>query len=89
MLISIGKVIMLLVWAFLLSNIFHPTPKPLKYFIDIALIFMLIMHNLQLVLMKNTQPKDTAPLSGMEQLKLFIFGVFELLAWQKQTKSGE
>lgn len=85
MLINIGKVIMLLVWAFLLSNLFHPAPKPLKYFIDIALIFMIIMHGLQLVLMKNTQPEDSVPLSGMRQLKLFIFGVFELSAWQKKN----
>lgn len=89
MLIATGKVIMLLVWAFLLSNLVHPAPKPVKYFIDIALVFMVIMHGLQLVLMKNTQPKDAAPLSGFAQLKLFIFGVFELLAWQKQTKSGK
>jgi putative membrane protein len=50
---------------------------------------MIIMHGLQLVLLKNTQPKDAAPLSGFAQLKLFIFGVFELMAWQKKTKSDE
>lgn len=84
MLIFTGKVIMLLVWAFLISNIIYPAPKPLKYFIDIALIFMILMHGLQLVLMKYTQPKGSAPLKGMTQLNLFIFGVFELLALQKK-----
>lgn len=84
MLINLGRILMLLVWVFLLSNLIHPAPKPLKYFIDVALIFMVIMHGLQLVLLKQTQPKDQPKLNGYSQVKLFIFGVFELLAWQKK-----
>ncbi|EEP94740.1 hypothetical protein yaldo0001_1560 [Yersinia aldovae ATCC 35236] len=41
------------------------------------------MHGLQLVLLKSTQPKDQ-PISGWQQLKIFVFGVFELLVWQKK-----
>ena len=83
MLINLGRLLMLCVWGFLLSNLFHPFPKPLKYFIDVALFFMVVMHGLQLVLLKSTQPKDQ-PISYWQEAKIFIFGVFELLAWQKK-----
>lgn len=83
MLINLGRLLMLCVWGFLLANLFSPFPKPLKYFIDVALFFMVVMHGLQLVLLKSTQPKDQ-PISRGQQIKIFIFGVFELLAWQKQ-----
>jgi putative membrane protein len=75
---------MLFVWAFLLLNIVQPFPKPLTYFVNVALIFMVLMHGLQLVLLKATQPKDAAKLSRLTQVKIFFFGVFELLAWQKK-----
>ncbi|MDW8845254.1 DUF1145 family protein [Erwinia sp. MMLR14_017] len=84
MLINAGRLLMICVWAFLLLNLVHPFPKPLKYFIDVALFFMVVMHGLQLVLMRATQPKDAPKLSGLMQIKIFFFGVFELLAWQKK-----
>ncbi|WP_130832428.1 DUF1145 family protein [[Erwinia] mediterraneensis] len=84
MLINLGRLLMLCVWAFLLLNLVQPFPKPLTYFVNVALFFMLIMHGLQLVLLRATQPKDAAKLSRMTQLKIFVFGVFELLAWQKK-----
>lgn len=82
--INLGRLLMLCVWAFLLLNLIQPFPKPLTYFVNVALFFMLIMHGLQLVLLRATQPEDAAKLSGSTQLKIFIFGVFELLAWQKK-----
>lgn len=84
MLINAGRVLMIFVWAFLLLNLVQPFPKPLTYFVNVALFFMVIMHGLQLVLMRSTQPKDAPKLSGVMQLKVFFFGVFELLAWQKK-----
>lgn len=84
MLINAGRVLMIFVWAFLLLNLVQPFPKPLTYFVNVALFFMVIMHGLQLVLMRTTQPADAAKLSGVMQLKVFFFGVFELLAWQKK-----
>lgn len=84
MLINAGRLLMICVWAFLLFNLVHPFPKPLKYFIDVALFFMVVMHGLQLVLMRATQPRDAPKLSGLMQAKIFFFGVFELLAWQKK-----
>ncbi|MDN0094260.1 DUF1145 family protein [Yersinia rohdei] len=81
--INLGRLLMLGVWFFLLLNLFQPFPTPLRYFINVAMIFMVLMHGLQLVLLKSTQPKDQ-PISGLQQFKIFAFGVFELLAWQKQ-----
>ncbi|MCU5771240.1 DUF1145 family protein [Erwiniaceae bacterium BAC15a-03b] len=84
MLLNLGRLLMLCVWAFLLLNVIQPFPKPLKYFVDIALFFMVVMHGLQLVLLRATQPKDGPQLSKLTQTKIFFFGVFELLAWQKK-----
>lgn len=84
MLINAGRVLMIFVWGFLLLNLVQPFPKPLTYFVNVALFFMVIMHGLQLVLMRTTQPAGAAKLSGVMQLKVFFFGVFELLAWQKK-----
>ncbi|MCX8959485.1 DUF1145 family protein [Erwinia psidii] len=85
MLINLGRLLMLFVWGFLLLNLVHPFPKPLKYFVDIALFFMVVMHGLQLVLLRATQPKTEPKLSGLTQAKIFFFGVFELLVWQKKN----
>ncbi|AIX75566.1 DUF1145 family protein [Mixta calida] len=82
--LNLGRLLMVCVWAFLLLNIVQPFPKPLTYFVNVALIFMVIMHGLQLVLLRATQPKDGAKLSRLTQVKIFFFGVFELLAWQKK-----
>ena len=83
MLINLGRLLMLCVWAFLLLNLFQPFPKPLNIFVNVALIFMI----LQLTLLKATQPKEAPPLSRFEQIRIFIFGVFELVAWQKKLKA--
>ncbi|NHB89981.1 DUF1145 family protein [Photorhabdus tasmaniensis] len=83
MFIQLGKLLMVCVWGFLIFNLIHPFPKPLKYFMDIAIIFMVVMHALQMLLMKTSQPKDQK-LSGLIQTKIFFFGVFELLAMQKK-----
>ncbi|QCR37527.1 DUF1145 family protein [Nissabacter sp. SGAir0207] len=84
MLINIGRVLMLCVWAFLLSNVIHPFPKPLNIFLNVAMIFMILMHGLQLTLLKSTQPKDGPAIGKAQQFRIFLFGVFELLAWQKK-----
>ena len=89
MLLIGGRILMIFVWAFLLMNLIHPAPKPLKYFIDVALFFMVVMHGLQLVLLRATQSKEGPALSGLTQIKIFFFGVFELLAWQKKNYPGK
>ncbi|MDR0218096.1 MAG: DUF1145 family protein [Enterobacteriaceae bacterium] len=85
MFIQLGRAIMLCVWGIMILNFVHPFPKPLKYFMDIAMVFTIVMHAFQLLLLTSSQPKDQK-LSGLLQTKIFFFGVFELLAWQKKTK---
>lgn len=36
----------------LLLNIFQPFPRPLNIFVNVALIFMVLMHGMQLALLK-------------------------------------
>jgi putative membrane protein len=84
MLINVGRLLMLCIWAFLLMNIIHPFPKPMKYFLDVAMVFMFFMHGLQIMLLKATQGKEQNKIGGWLQLRIFLFGVFELLAWQKK-----
>lgn len=88
-LINVGRLLMLCIWGFLIFNLVHPYPRPLNIFVNVALIFMVIMHGLQLSLLKATQPKDAPALGRGEQIKIFVFGVFELLVWQKKLRQGK
>ncbi len=38
-LINLGRLLMLGVWAFLLLNLVHPFPRPMNIFVNVALIF--------------------------------------------------
>ena len=87
MLINLGRLLMLCVWAFLVLNVIQPFPRPLNIFVNVALIFTAFMHALQMVMMKNGLPKDSPPMTGWQQLRVFIFGVFELLVWMKKFKA--
>lgn len=82
--INLCKILIIFIWGALILNIVHPATKPLKYFLDIALIFMVIMHGLQVVLLKATQAKSSVKMTRLEEVKFFFFGVFELLTWQKK-----
>lgn len=86
MLINLGRLLMLCVWGFLILNLIQPFPRPLNIFVNVALIFMVLMHGLQLAMLKATQPKDAPPMGKPKQFRIFLFGVFELLAWQKRQK---
>ena len=72
-LINLGRLLMLGVWAFLILNLVHPFPRPLNIFVNVALIFTSFMHAPQM--------------TGWQQLRVFIFGVFELLVWMKKFKA--
>ncbi|MBT0727361.1 DUF1145 family protein [Rosenbergiella australiborealis] len=85
MLINFGRILMAFIWVVLLLNLIHPATKPLKYFIDVALLFMVVMHGLQLVLLKATQTPSVPKMTKKEEFRIFIFGVFELLAWQRKN----
>ncbi|MDY4377142.1 DUF1145 family protein [Pectobacterium brasiliense] len=83
-LINLGRLLMLGVWGFLLLNLIQPFPKPLNIFMTVAMVFMILMHGFQLLLLKSSQTKDSPALSRAFQARIFLFGVFELLAWQKK-----
>lgn len=87
MLVNAGRVLMICVWGFMIFNLIQPFPKPFKYFMDIAMIFMIVMHALQTVLLKATLAKGEK-LSGWLQTQIFFFGVFEMLAMQKKQKQA-
>lgn len=87
MLINIGRLLMLCVWAFLLWNLVQPFPRPLNIFVNVALVFMALMHGLQLALLKSTLPKEGPQMSTGEKVRIFLFGVFELLVWMKKVKT--
>lgn len=57
MLINIGRLLMLCVWGFLILNLVHPFPRPLNIFVNVALIFTVLMHGMQLALLKSTYRK--------------------------------
>ncbi|EHM50301.1 MAG: DUF1145 family protein [Yokenella regensburgei] len=84
MLINIGRVLMLFVWAFLVWNLIQPYPRPLNIFVNVALVFMVLMHGMQMALLKTTLPKDGPQMTTAEKIRIFLFGVFELLVWQKK-----
>ena len=86
MLINIGRLLMLCVWGFLILNLVHPFPRPLNIFVNVALIFTSFMHALQMVMLKNGLPKDGPQMTTAEKVQIFLFGVFELLVWQKKFK---
>lgn len=86
MLINAGKLLMIFVWGFMMFNLIHPFPKPLKYFIDVAMIFMIFMHAMQAIFLHAAFAK-TEKHPRWLQIKIFLFGIFELLAWQKRQKT--
>lgn len=87
--INAGRLIMVGVWCFLLFNLFKPFPSPLKYFLYVAGGFTLFMHGLQLALLRSTLPKDGKKLSRAQSVRILLFGVFELLAWQREATENQ
>lgn len=89
MLINLGRLLMLFVWAFLILNLVHPFPRPLNIFVNVALVFMALMHGMQLALLKSTIPKEGPQMTTGEKIRIFLFGVFELLVWRSlRTKNN-
>ncbi len=78
---------MLCVWAFLILNLVHPFPRPMNIFVNVAFVFTTFMHALQMVTLKNGLLKDGPQMTGWQQLRVFIFGVFELQVWMKKFKA--
>lgn len=72
MLINIGRLLMLCVWGFLILNLVHPFPRPLNIFVNVALIFTVLMHGMQLALLKSTLPKDGPQMTTAEKVRIFL-----------------
>lgn len=89
MLINAGRAIILLVWGFLLVNLLKPFPVPVNYFLYFSLGFMVFMHSLKLLMLKSTLMLGEQKLTALEQLRIFLFGVFELLAWQRKQQQNK
>ena len=67
-------------------NLFQPFPLTLNIFVNVALIFTVLMHGMQLALLKSTLPKDGPQMTTAEKVRIFLFGVVELLVGQKKFK---
>lgn len=73
MFINFGRLLMLCVWGFMLLNLLHPFQRPLNIFVNVAMMFMVMMHGLQVTLLKATQLQDAAPMSKAEQTRIFLY----------------
>ncbi|MEM7873148.1 DUF1145 family protein [Morganella morganii] len=85
-LINIGRILMLAVWGFLIFSLVHPFPKPLNIFMHIATFFMVMMHGLLMALFNAGQPQDKK-LTAAGKVRVFLFGVFELLALLRRLQA--
>ncbi|CAD6512642.1 DUF1145 domain-containing protein [Candidatus Profftia tarda] len=77
--INLGRLLMSVLWGFMLFNTFHPYVRPLNIFMNIALFFMIFMHVLQIMLLKALFMQDNPKISKWQTVRIFLFGVFELL----------
>ncbi|RUT64440.1 hypothetical protein CKG00_14705 (plasmid) [Morganella morganii] len=85
-LINIGRILMLAVWGFLVFSPVHPFPKPLNIFMHIATFFMVVMHGLLMALYNAGQPQ-AKKLTAAGKVRVFLFGVFELLALLRRQQA--
>ena len=44
--INLGRLLMLGVWGFMLANLLHAFPRPLNIFVNVAMVFTVLMHGL-------------------------------------------
>ncbi|WP_440866779.1 DUF1145 family protein [Symbiopectobacterium purcellii] len=84
--INLGRILMIGVWGFLITNLIAPFPRPLNIFMMVAMGSTLLMHGFQVLLLRASHGKEQGPLSRALEARIFLFGVFELLAWQKKMK---
>lgn len=77
--IKLSKVLMLLIWALLITNIFFPFPGKAEIVFYILLAFFIFMHLIQLLMIYGAF-SEKLKLTKLEAVQIFIFGVFKL--WQ-------
>lgn len=86
MLINIGRLLMLCVWGFLILNLVHPFPRPLNIFVNVALIFTVLMHGMQLALLKSTLPKDGPQMTTAEKVRIFLSACLNCWSGRRNLK---
>lgn len=85
--LNLGRALMLLVWALLLTNVVHPlSPKTLSALLYLLLGLTLVMHTLQLLLARTLLGKSR-PLGRAGSLRVMLFGVLELLPLRRRLAS--
>ncbi|WP_392558306.1 DUF1145 domain-containing protein [Orbus mooreae] len=86
MFILLGKILYLFIWLFLVFNLIVPYPKPANIVAYIALAAFVIIHGLQAWLLSSTLSSQEKQQDRFKTLRMFIFGVFEVLSWKKNNK---
>lgn len=81
---NLGRLLMLGIWVVMVFNLIHPVHRPLNIFLNVAFIFTLLMHGLQVAMLKSSLPAKQKKLGFIQEIKIFLFGVFELIIWQKK-----
>lgn len=83
--ISFSKLLMVIVWAILLSNLFFSFPEKAALIFYLLLGFMSIMHFMQTLIIYGAFA-ERFKLSRLDAFEIFIFGVFKLLQIKERFK---
>ncbi|TEW53757.1 DUF1145 domain-containing protein [Psychromonas sp. RZ22] len=81
--IPLAKILMGLIWGLLIINLALPFPGQLANAAYFLLVFICIVHLIQLLIIKIVFAKKVQ-LDTKETLSIFFFGAFKL--WQIKTK---
>ena len=81
--ITFAKLLMLIIWGLLLSNLVFPFPGKMAVVFYLLLGFIFFMHLIQLLVIYGAF-SERLKLTKAEALQVFIFGVFKL--WQIKNR---
>lgn len=77
--INFAKLLMLIIWGVLISNLFTPFPGQIAVLLYLLLGFFVFTHLIQLLAIYNVCAKKIK-LTKYESVQIFTFGIFKL--WQ-------
>lgn len=83
-----GKIGYVLIWLFFLWNLFFPYQRPANILCNIAFCAMIILHGLQAFLFATTRTQQEKEKDKFAVFRFFLFGVFEVLSWNKKQKKN-
>lgn len=81
--IRFAKVLMIIIWGLLLTNLIFPFPGKAAVVFYLLLAFVFVMHSIQLLMIYGAF-SEKLKLSKSEAAQIFIFGVFKL--WQLKSR---